>query len=315
MPPEKTKSESASLQRSAQEEEPIDQSKKESEEEQHSSLDFSRNDSEGYSITIRAGIFVLSFSVFLILWQILASQANDPLIVAGPVPVFQALINLVGDNIPRAAEGIQQPDAAILQTFEVILIGFGLGAAIGIPLGIVSGRWRFAEGIVDPWVNATYSIPIVALIPVTYYAIGSSFLADIFIAFLLSVFTIVINTQNGVKYVSRTLSDVGKSLGASEYQSLSKVILPASLPDVLTGLRIGAGRAILGAVLAEALLSENGLGGIVMTFQALYDTPYMMATVVLIALLGIVVLELPKILEKQFFRWKESERISRDFEN
>ncbi len=268
-------------------------------------------DFRGFSIWARIGIFLASFTVFLVLWQVIASLSNNSLIVSTPLPVFQALVKLLGNKIPPAATGIQLPDAAAAQTLEIILIGFGLGAVVGVPVGIVAGRWSFAESIIDPWVSATYSIPIVALIPVLYYALGGSLFADVFITFLLSVFTIIVNTQNGVKYMSSSLAEVGKSFRASEFQFLSKVVLPASLPDIVTGLRIGIGRAILGAILAEALLSENGLGGIMMTFQALYDTPYMMATVIIIAVLGIVVLQVPKALENHLFRWKESERLSR----
>jgi ABC-type nitrate/sulfonate/bicarbonate transport system permease component len=77
----------------------------------------------------------------------------------------------------------------------------------------------------------------------------------------------------------------------------------------VTGLRIGIGRAILGAILAEALLTESGLGGLMMTFQALYDTPYMMATVVMIAVLGILVLQMPKVLENRLFRSRDTGQI------
>lgn len=268
-----------------------------------------------YPLWVKIGIFLASFATFLILWQITASLSDNSLIISTPIPVFQALINFVGNDVPTAAEGIQQPDVAIIQTLEVIVVGFAMGAIIGVPIGIVSGRWSFAESVIDPWVTATYSIPIVALIPVLYYALGGSIFADVFITFLLSVFTIIVNTQNGVKYMSRSLAEVGRSYRASEFQFLSKIVLPASFPDIVTGLRIGIGRAILGAILAEALLSENGLGGIMMTFQALYDTPYMMATVVVIAILGIIVLQLPKMMENRLFRWRESERLSRGTSN
>lgn len=270
-------------------------------------------ESEGpgeFPLWVRIGIFVASFGVFLVLWQVVASLANNSLIVSAPLPVFRALVAFLENKVPSAAQGIQQPDAAILQTFEVIILGFGLGAIVGVPVGIVAGRWSFAEAVIDPWVTATYSIPVVALIPVLYYAMGGSFFADVFITFLLSVFTIIVNTQNGVKYMSISLAEVGRSYRASEFQFISKIVLPASLPDIVTGLRIGVGRAILGAILAEALLSESGLGGLMMTFQAIYDTPYMMATVVVIAVLGIIVLQMPKVLENRLFRWRESGQIS-----
>ncbi len=258
----------------------------------------------------RAIVFLLSFGIFLVLWQILASLTNNSLIVSGPVPVFEALINLLENNIPRAAEGLQTPSVAILQTIEIIFLGFGLAAVVGIPVGILEGRWSFAEDIIEPWINATYSIPIVALIPTLYFAIGGSFLAFVFIAFLLAVFSIIVNTQNGVKYTVGSLADVGRSFRASEAQFITKIVLPSSLADIITGLRIGLGRAILGAILAQVLLSGNGLGGMMSTFQNLYATPYTMATILIIAVLGIVLLELPKLLENRFITWRPLEQIS-----
>jgi len=172
------------------------------------------------------------------------------------------------------------------------------------------GRWKTAEIVIDPWLNAAYSIPIVILIPMLYFAIGADFFAEVFVTFLLTVFTVIVNTHNGVRYVSNSLAEVGKSFGASEAQFIAKIILPASLPDIIAGMRIGMGRAILGAVLAEALMSGNGLGGMMFTFQAVLNTPYMMAVVLLIALMGVVVLQFPKLLERRLSRWKETETTS-----
>ncbi len=267
------------------------------------------------SLWVKVAIFVLSFGIFLALWEVLATLTNNSLILSGPVPVFQALIRLLQNNLPRAAEGLQTPSTAIIQTIEIIFLGFGLSAVVGIPIGILEGRWSFAEAIIDPWINATYSIPIVALIPTLYFAIGGSFLAFVFIAFLLSVFSIIVNTQNGVKYTVGSLADVGRSFRASEMQFITKIVLPSSLADIITGLRIGLGRAILGAILAQVLLSGNGLGGMMTTFQDLYDTPYTMATILIIAVLGIVLLQLPKLLENRFITWRPSNQNPGDAAN
>ncbi len=167
---------------------------------------------EGSSMSTKFAIFLISFGIFLASWQIVASATGNSLIISNPLTVFRALVQLLANNVPSAAEGIQQPSAAIALTLEVILIGFGFGAVVGIPVGILAGRWSLAESIIDPWVIATYSIPIVALLPTLYYALGGSFFADVFITFLLSVFTIIVNTQNGVKYMSRSLADVGRIL-------------------------------------------------------------------------------------------------------
>jgi len=264
------------------------------------------------SFSTRFGVFWASLGLFFVLWEVAALSTGNSLILVGPVPVLQALIALLQNHLPRGALGIQGADAAILQTLATIVFGFALACVVGIPIGLIMGRWKKAETLIDPWLSAAYSIPIVILIPMLYFAIGADFFAEVFVTFLLTVFTIIVNTHHGVKYVSSALAEVGKSYGASETQFLAKIILPASMPDIISGMRIGMGRAILAAVLAEVLMSGNGLGGMMMTFQDVLNTPYMMAAVFLIGLMGIAVLQLPKILEHRLFRWKETESFSRE---
>lgn len=264
------------------------------------------------SFSVRFGVFCASLGLFFVLWEVAALSAGNSLILVGPIPVLQALIALLQNHLPRGTLGIQDADAAILQTLATILFGFVLACVVGLPIGLIMGLWKKAETLIDPWLGASYSIPIVILIPMLYFAIGADFFAEVFVTFLLTVFTIIVNTHHGVRYVSNALAEVGKSYGASETQFVAKIILPASMPDIISGMRIGMGRAILAAVLAEVLMSENGLGGMMMTFQDVLNTPYMMAAVFLIGLMGIAVLQLPKILERRLFRWKETESLSRE---
>ena len=267
--------------------------------------------SRAMSFPKRFGIFCASVALFIALWEAAALIEGNSLILVGPAPVLQALAGLLQNHLPRGTFGLQSADAAILQTLATIVLGFALACAVGIPVGVVMGRWKTAEMVIDPWLSAAYSIPIVVLIPMLYFAIGADFFAEVFVTFLLTVFTIIVNTHNGVKYVSNALAEVGRSYGASEVQFIGKIVLPASMPDIVSGMRIGMGRAILAAVLAEVLMSGNGLGGMMMTFQDVLDTPYMMAAVFLIALMGVAVLQLPKFLERRLFKWKETESLSR----
>ena len=211
-----------------------------------------------------------------------------------------------------SAQGLQGATSALFETLEVVALGLGLSIAVGIPMGVVMGRWRAVESILEPWVSASNSIPVVVLIPALYFSIGGGLPADVFISFVLSVFSVIMNTHAGVKFMGNSLAEVGRTFRASEMQFITKIVLPSSLPDIFAGVRIAVGRALLGAVMAEALLGGNhGLGGIMTTYEEILNTPAMMATVVLISLVGILLLQAPKILERRMFRWKESERISR----
>jgi NitT/TauT family transport system permease protein len=209
-------------------------------------------------------------------------------------------------------QGLQNTYAALFETLEVVSLGLALSIMVGVPIGIVMGRWKKVEGILEPWVSLTNSVPIVVLIPALYFSIGGGLPADIFIAFVLSVFSIIINTHVSVKYMSGSLADIGRAFGASGRQFVTKFVLPSSLPEIFAGIRIAVGRALLGAVMAEALLGGNrGLGGLMTIYEEILNTPAMMATVVLIAILGIVLLQLPKLAERRLFHWRENVGLSR----
>ncbi len=264
------------------------------------------------SIPGRILLLLVSLSIFLAIWQILADTVNNQVILAAPIPVIAAFVSLLSGNVPHAAIATESLYTAMLSTGEMIAAGYAI-SLVGIPVGIVMGRWRAAEAIIDPWVNAVYAIPMVALTPLIYPLTGGTFSAAVLVVFLISVFTIMVNTYTGVKYTSNNLAEVGKTFGASEFQFLSKIVLPASLPDIVAGMRLGLGRAVLGAIVAQVLVTASGLGAIMMTYQMLINTPFMMAIVFAIALIGIIALQTPRVIEHYFFKWKETERIQRGF--
>ena len=273
------------------------------------------------SLRIRLALLLAGLLIFIGIWEAAALVIQNPIILSDPASLIKALVALLQNNIPLGASGVGDIYNATLSTLEMIVAGFAL-SLIGIPIGFAMGLWEAAESIIDPWINALYAIPMVALIPLVYFASGSlipawlfqangGFLPDILIVFLMTVFTVIINTYHGVRYVSNTLAEVGKSFGATESQFIRHVILPASLPDIVAGMRLGLGRAVLGAVIAQALLSVNSLGYMMITFQEILYTPGMMAVVLIIALIGIVVLQSPKLIERRAFKWKKGERLAR----
>ncbi len=264
------------------------------------------------SVPGRIGIVIVSLAVFVVIWQILAIVENDPVILSSPAQVVSSLVSLLSGYIPTGAQGVGSIYDQISLTLEMLAVGYVI-SLVGIPIGIVMGRWRAAEAIIDPWLNALYAIPMVALTPLMWPLTGGTFSAAILVVFLISVFTIMVNTYTAVKYTSNTLAEVAKTFNASEYQFLSKVILPASLPEIVAGMRLGLGRAVLGAVVAQVLVTFNGLGQAMMTYQMLINTSASMAIVFMIALIGILALQTPRLIEHYAFKWKETERLQRGF--
>ncbi|PSN83543.1 hypothetical protein B9Q01_04400 [Candidatus Marsarchaeota G1 archaeon OSP_D] len=274
--------------------------------------------------TIQAKVIftIVSILLFGAIWELAAKLINNHVILPTPISSFKALYLLIQNKIPPGAAGVGSFESMLLQTLEITAIGFLLSSAVGIPIGYLIGRWRAAEAIIDPWINALYAIPMVALIPLLYFGSGSlipvsvfdyqgDLLPDVLVSFIMAVFTIIINTYQGVRLVSNSLVEVGKAFGASENQLTRHVVIPAALPDIVAGMRLGLGRALLGAIIAEALLSTNGLGYAMLAFQSILNTPYMVATIMVIAFIGFVLLQTPKLIERRLFKWKETERIKR----
>jgi len=258
----------------------------------------------------KVGLGVLGLTVFVLVWDIYASSLAEPWIIATPPSMLLSLGNLLQNQIPTEVAGVSDIYSSMAATVELIVAGFAI-SLLGIPVGFVMGRWRAAEAIFDPWINALYAIPMVAVAPLIYISLGGSFLSELMIVFLMTFFTITINTFHGVRYVSNVYAEVGKSFGASESQFVKQIIWPASLPDIVAGMRLGLGRAVLGAIVAEVLLGYNGLGYMMMSFLSLSRISYMMAVITLIALFGLVFLNAPRLVERRLFRWKEGERLSR----
>lgn len=258
----------------------------------------------------RIAILILSLAVFVGIWQALSMVVNNVVILSSPIDVVNAMISLFQGYVPTGATGVGSIYDGIWTTVQFIAVGYFI-SLVGIPIGIVMGRWRAAESIIDPWINALYAIPMVALTPLIYPLTGGTFTAAILVVFLISIFTIIINTYSAVKYTTNTLAEVAKTFKASEIQFLTKVVLPASFPEIVAGMRLGLGRAVLGAVVAEVLVTFSSLGQEMLAFQSLINTPASMAIVFVIALIGILALQSPRLIEHYAFKWKETERLQR----
>jgi NitT/TauT family transport system permease protein len=157
-------------------------------------------------------------------------------------------------------------------------------------------------------VSALYSTPNVALIPLLILWFGLGMLSKIVIVFLAAFFPIIVNTYGGVRNVSRGLVEIAQAEGASEAQIFSKIIVPASLPFIMTGIRLAVGRAVVGMVVAEMFTAMSGLGGAIVYYGSAFATDKLFVVIILLALLGVSLTEAVKWLEVRLAPWKETER-------
>ena len=236
--------------------------------------------------------------VFLIAWQIYGASIN-PIFLSTPTAVAGAFVDLV-----RSGE----LPAAILKSLQGLAIGFGLAVVAGITLGVLMGRYRTINAIFEPFVTLLYATPIVALIPLIMLWFGLNLQAKVVIIFESCFFPIVINTQAGVRNVSRSMVDVGRAYGASERQVMTKVVLPSAVPFVMAGIRLAVGRGVVGMVVAEFFTTLSGLGSMIIVYQNSFATAKLFVPVITIAIMGLALTGLARFLEQRMAPWKESER-------
>jgi NitT/TauT family transport system permease protein len=175
---------------------------------------------------------------------------------------------------------------------------------IGVPLGLIIGRFAFLEAALGVYVTAGFAMPLVALVPLLILWMGLGFTVKMAIIFLMAVFPITINAWLGVRAVPKTLIEVGLSFVASPATILRRIVLPATLPYIMAGLRLAVGRAVVAMIVAEFFTSIGGLGGIIINSANNFDTATMFVPVIVIVLLAIGLTWLIGIVERSVAPWQ-----------
>lgn len=241
---------------------------------------------------------LVSIVVVLVVWEILArSFLENDLLMPAPSGVARAFWKL-------AVSGeLNRHFAATLLEF-----GYGFSAAclIGIPLGYLMGMHKWLEEWMDPWIATLYSIPIITFVPLIIIWFGIGMFSKVVVVFKITVVELILNTAAGVKTIDPLWLEVSKSFRLSRWKTTYKVRLPAALPFIVTGMRLGVGRALLGVIAAELLASNAGLGYLLRDASETWDSPKLFVTVVLLAIMGIVSFTLIKKGEQKLAPWRQT---------
>src|SRR6202162_5625294 len=238
----------------------------------------------------------LAVIAFLAFWEssVLFGWVN-PLFTSSPSRIWATGYEMFRD-------GTIYPDLA--GSGEEFVLGYGLAVVVGVPLGILMGWYSRLNAVLDPFVNALYATPRIALMPLIIIWFGIDLSAKIAIIFLSTVFPILVNTMTGVRTMERDFVRVARSFGASDGQLFKTVALPSSVPLLLTGLRLGLGHALVGIVVGEMYGATHGLGFLIATAGARFQTDKVMVGIILIASAGVAMTQLLRRIEKRFERWR-----------
>ena len=237
-----------------------------------------------------------SFAAILVAWEgVVRVGLANPFFISQPTAIATALADQARSGDLARNLGVSLAEFAA---------GYVAAAVVGIALGLLAGRLRTFEYILEPFLWLLYSAPLVALFPlfVLWFGLGSG--TVIAITFLLAVTPITANTLSGIKEVNPNLIHAARSFGANEGDLLRKVILPASLPLLVAGLRLGVGRALTGVVVAELFGATAGLGYSIAYYGGLLKTTEMLASLMVVVALGVVSTQTLSALEARFDSWR-----------
>jgi NitT/TauT family transport system permease protein len=239
----------------------------------------------------------LSVSLFLLVWELVGNvfQLINPMFMSAPSLIWKAAVQLFGSG-------------EIWNDLSVSGIEFGWGyflsIFVGVPFGIAIGWYKKFAYICDPFVNAMNATPRVALLPLIIIWLGIGILSKIGIIFLGAVFPLIINTRDGVKTTPVSLLNAARSFGASEWQLFRSVVVPSTVPFILTGLRLAIGRALIGVMVGELYAATAGIGFMITVAGATFQTDKVFVGVLIFALSGMIATDVIDRIERRFDKWR-----------
>lgn len=239
---------------------------------------------------------LLGFAVVLPLWEAISALGIvKKVLISSPSLIVQT-------GIRDVASGAIWPH--LVASGSEFVAGFGAALLIGVPLGLVLGRFRRVDHIFEPWLAALYATPTIALIPLIILIAGIGLASKAIVVWLESVVVIVVSTVAGMKATDVRHLDIARSFGASRWLTFRTVMLPTSVPFILTGFRLGVGRALVGVVVAEFIAANVGIGFYINVAGSSLQSARVFFGVILIGLFGIVMGEIVRRLERRFDRWR-----------
>lgn len=233
--------------------------------------------------------------VVLCLWQLgVAVGVIDRTFFPAPTSIVAEAVHVwSGGGVPQA----------LATTLETLFSGFVLAAVPGTVIGLLAGRSEAVRAVVDPLIAATYPIPAIAVLPLLLVIFGLGSEPIIVLAALISFFPIIINSMAGAGEVDVTLLKMARNAEATRFQSFVKITLPASLPTIFAGWRLGLGLALLGSVSGEFVTGTSGLGALIWNSWQTYEILPMYGELTGVVLVGYVLTYGMLFLQKRFFGW------------
>jgi NitT/TauT family transport system permease protein len=239
----------------------------------------------------------ISVAIFLAIWELVGNvwQMINPMFMSAP-----SLIAKAGWQMFVSGEIWNDLYVSGIE----FVWGYLLSIVVAIPFGIAVGWYKRLAYIFDPFINAMNATPRVALLPLVIIWLGIGILSKIGIIFLGAVFPLLINTRDGVKTTPANLLTAARSFGASEWRIFKSVVLPSTVPFILTGLRLAVGRALIGVMVGELYAATAGIGFMITVAGATFQTDKVFVGVLIFAISGMIMTDLIDRYEQRFNKWR-----------
>lgn len=244
-----------------------------------------------WQTVLRSGI--LTWLLLIIVWQV-ASIFNNPDFLPGPARTWEGLVEIL-------KKGTLWEDIAI--SMRRVAIGWIRGLLIGIPTGLLIGRFQTFRWVVEPFINFFRFVPAIGFLTLFLMWFGVGEESKLVLITYATVFPVIINTIAGVVSIDPVKYQAGQSLGANPVQIFFTVTVPAAIPGIFTGIRLGLSGAIIAIVAAEMLAASEGIGYLIYTSRLYYRTDWIFVGIVTLGLIGFLLDKFLCKLGNYFFRF------------
>jgi NitT/TauT family transport system permease protein len=252
------------------------------------------------NLAVAASSLVASLAIGFVLWEIAVVFFQMPSYV---LPSPRAVLVALADGLAQSPTSRAGFWYHLQDTLEATLAGFVIGSLLGLILAAAMAEFRPIERLLFPYIAAIQSLPKVAIAPLYVIWFGYQIESKIAMAVTLALFPVLLNALQGFLSVDRDRLELMASLDASRWQVFWMVKLPASLPLIFAGLNLGIVYALLGALVAEFIGAQRGMGVMVMQLQSVNDTAGVFAVLVVLAVVGYVLIATMRLIQHRVVFW------------
>ena len=258
------------------------------------------------------GFVVTSINImtFFILWEIVTIYGNiNPLFLPKASDMFMELWVGLTTRAPEGAVFSGSILDHFLHSFSNLMFGLVIAILIGVPGGLLMGGNKYIEAILSPYVWALASLPRIALVPLFILFLGFTTTMQVTIIVISAVFPIMINAWAGVKTTEKSLLAAARVFGANRRQLYVRVVLPYTLPFIISGIQQGIGRGLIGVVIAELFGGSNGLGYLIQRSADTFNTAMNFAVLLLLIVMSLSLINFTRWLEAYVAPWRSANHL------